>query len=374
MSDVVVVGGGVIGLTIAREMARAGRSVTLLERGDIGRQASWAGAGILPPGYLTDPADQNPETNPLPRWTAATHQLWPGLSAELLDETGIDNGYRRCGGIELAHDVSTIEELTERRRLPQTLSQQMDDWEALGVAVERISTAQLRERVPGLATSCSRGFILPDLCQVRNPHHLKALQTSCRQLGVALHPHQAADVLEIAHDRIISVRAGDTTYSADQFIIAAGAWSTMLLGQNAPTIQVEPVRGQIVLLKLPTRPFVEVIECGSRYLVPREDGHVLIGATEEWVGFDPTTTAAGIDGLMAFAVELIPELADANVVRSWAGLRPHAPSARPFIGPVPGIENLHAATGHFRAGLHLSPLTAQLIAQGLESPGSSGES
>jgi glycine oxidase len=149
--------------------------------------------------------------------------------------------------------------------------------------------------------------------------------------------------------------------AAGSVVIAAGAWSTPLLPTPFPEAIVEPVRGQMVLFRQATPTFRRVIECGRRYLVPRDDGRVLCGATEERAGFDVRTTPEAIDSLTKFARALVPALESAEVERSWAGLRPYAPAGRPFIGGVPGYRGLYLAAGHFRAGLHLSPITARLI-------------
>ncbi|MEZ6056001.1 MAG: glycine oxidase ThiO [Planctomycetaceae bacterium] len=356
MRDVVVVGGGVIGLSIARKLAISGRRVTLLDRQDLGREASWAGAGILPPGF---PGDSN---HPLTSWTSQTHAMWPSLSATLFEETGIDNGFRSCGGLELSPAACSVTELTEQVRIPRSLVEEMSEWKSVGVRVEPLTRDEMLTHVNGLSENQSTGYRLPDLCQVRNPHHLRAMIASCQRYGVDLRPHSPVESMEIEGSRVTGVRVGMETLRADQFVVAAGAWSSQLLGSLVPQVQVVPVRGQILLLKLPSRPFSSVIECGARYLVPRDDGLVLVGATEEWVGFDARTTPAGVEGLLQFAMELVPSLKEAEFVRSWAGLRPHAPGACPTIGAVSEYRNLHIATGHFRAGLHLSPITAQMIA------------
>ena len=367
MQDVVIVGGGVIGLSIARELALNGHKVTVIDRAEMGREASWAGAGILPPGYCGEPDD------PLVELTAATHKLWPALSETLRAETGIDNGFRRSGSIELMPDVSTVSEITHREKVTSTREQEIAAWRSVGVEVEPLSPKQIARKEPAISLNQAIGYRLPELCQVRNPWHLKAIIKSCSQAGVRLLPHHPLRELERKANRITAAVVDGERLTADQFVIAAGAWAGSLLesfkllpppdatGSGIPHIQ--PVRGQIVLLKLKKPPFRHVIECGHRYLVPRDDGRVLIGATEEWVGFQKGNTDTAISSLIQFAEELVPSLRGALVEHTWSGLRPHAPHGRPYIGPIEGYANLALAAGHFRAGLHLSPITAQRISE-----------
>jgi len=365
MQDVVVVGGGVIGLSIARELAWSMMRVTLIDRGELGREASWAGAGILPPGC------PGPLDDALTQLTAQTHPLWPTLSEQLLEETGIDNGFRRSGGIELLPTVSSVTEITRREQSQATREDEMAAWRAIDVEVEPLSPEEIGIHEPAVDPHRAIGYRLPQLCQVRNPRHLKALKKSCEKVGVRMLSNTALRGVERDGEKITAAITDHERLHTAHLVIAAGAWAGTLLesfgllpppeasGRGVPHIQ--PVRGQIVLLKRKEPPFRHVIECGARYLVPRDDGHVLIGATEEWVGFNKGNTDIGVQGLLEFAGELIPSLREARVEDQWSGLRPHAPKGHPFIGPVPGYANLHLAAGHFRAGLHLSPITALRI-------------
>jgi len=214
---------------------------------------------------------------------------------------------------------------------------------------------------PGLAKNAGAAFFLPDMAQVRNPWHLRALIQACRALQVDLHPQQAARGLVRHQGRVRAVRTDVGEIAADQFIVAAGAWTDALLAEVGCELGVRPVRGQIVLLN-PGQPVVHhILLCGARYLVPRGDGRVLVGSTEENVGFDKRTTAVRVQGLLELATTLVPALAQAPVEKCWAGLRPGSKDGLPTIGRVPECANLFVAAGHFRAGIQLSPGTALLL-------------
>jgi glycine oxidase len=199
------------------------------------------------------------------------------------------------------------------------------------------------------------------MAQVRNPRHLQALVAACRSCKVRILENSAAPGLVVAGGLVKAVRTANELLEGGAFLIAAGAWTDRLLAPLGCKLRIEPVRGQIALLNPGRMLFRRVLMWGARYLVPRLDGRVLIGSTEEHTGFDKHTTAAGIGGLLELGVRLVPALADAVLEASWAGLRPGSPDGLPFIGPVPGIDNLFVAAGHFRAGIQLSTGTALLV-------------
>ncbi len=340
--DCLVIGGGVIGLTTAWRLAQQGLSVRVCDQSIPGREASWAGAGILPPGCPGTPDD------PLTRLTAVTCPLWPEMSEQLLEYTGIDNEFHCCGGIELA--VGALDELIATRAL----------WEAIGVRTEWLDPAGVRELEPA-CSGREAAFLLPDLCQVRNPRHLAALLRACEREGVVVTSDCPVLGWTSHHGRLTSAVTPGGEIAAGQFCVTAGAWSSQLLATAGVTLEVIPVRGQIVLLEPSAVRLTRVIERDKRYLVPRRDGRTLIGSTEELTGFEKANTDEGVSGLLKFANEICPVLKDAHIERCWSGLRPSAVRGRPFIGPVPGWENLQVATGHFRSGLHLSPATAEIL-------------
>jgi len=339
-----VIGGGVIGLSIACEAAGRGRAVCLLEQGQFGSEASWAGAGILPPGNLDKAA------NPEAKLRALSHRLWPEWSEQLRDETGIDNGYLPCGGIAVEMESSA-----------SSLQRELELRQSEGVVVEPLTKQRLSKLEPALTGEVRQAFLLPQLAQVRNPRHLKALIAACSARGVELHTGERVTELVTRNGRVHGVRTIHGERAAEAVCLAGGAWSSDLLRKHGRTVEIVPVRGQIVLLSLSSPPFRHVLECGRRYLVPRPDGRVLIGSTEEHVGFDKRNTAAAVSELIAFATRLVPELAEATLERTWAGLRPGNPRGLPFLGPVPEMDGLFIAAGHFRSGLQMSTGTAAVM-------------
>lgn len=350
--DVLIIGGGVIGLTTAYFLARDGVRVTVVDQGDLGQESSWAGAGIISPG--------NPKRarSPLGQLRARSAALFPELSAELREATGLDNGYLRCGGLELRRSGDDL----ERQRVANLLREQRGE----GVSCEVMDAKEVQVFEPGLSRHLPGAVFFPEIAQVRNPRHVKALIAACGTLGVDLRPGCPVYQLEREGDRIRSARVAGGDLAADRFLIAAGAWSHQLLHGVGWQPGIRPIRGQIVLLNSSPLPFRRVLQAGPHYLVPRPDGRVLVGSTEEDVGFNKQTTAEAVQSLLAFATELAPALAAAPVERCWAGLRPGSPDGRPFLGPVPGLRNLFVAAGHFRSGISLSPATGLVMKEILQ--------
>ena len=344
--DVLIVGGGVIGLTTAYYLARAGAQVQLLDQGDFGRESSWAGAGSILVGRTRRAA------SPLAQLREESARLFPQLSADLREQTGIDNGYMRCGGLNCIHTPEEWRHRTRKKRIEAV------DWKIL-------DTHQLRDLEPALSSRLPGAVYFPNVAQVRNPRHLKALVAACRRLGVQLKAGCPVYSFRTGGSRIRTARCPAGDIAAGQFLIAAGAWSGLLMELLHCSCPVRPVRGQIALLKVPSPLFSRVINSGSQYLVPRPDGRVLVGSTEEEVGFDKSTTASAIQELLGLAQDLVPALGNSHLERCWAGLRPGTPDRRPYLGPVPDWDNLFVASGHFRSGIQLSPGTAKVMTQTL---------
>jgi glycine oxidase len=339
-SDLLVIGGGVIGLTTAYFVAREGVRVTVVDQGEMGQESSWAGAGILPPG--------NPDQarTPLDQLRAQSARMFPQLSAELRERTGIDNGYVRSGGLEF---VAGAPEAAEQ------------EWRGEGIVCERLDEPASRALEPALAAGLGAAFFLPDMAQVRNPRHVKALVAACQAAGVRFLPGCPVHRLERAGRQLQGVQTASGRLHAGRYLLAAGAWSGLLINDLGLQCGIQPVRGQIVLLSTGDSLFHRILMRGPCYLVPRPDGRVLLGSTEETVGFRKQTTAEAVQGLLAFGISLVPALAAARLERAWSGLRPGSPDGLPFLGAVPGLDNLFIAAGHFRAGIQLSPATALVL-------------
>ena len=344
-SDVVIVGGGVIGLSIAYRLGREGVACTVLDRREVGREASWAGAGLIPAN--TERLRTSP-TVELRSWSAT---LYPEWSAALREETGIDNGYRRTGGVDIALDAAEEQELKAMA----------GRWRAEGIVFERLAPADFRRVEPALGPDLHAAYFLPDRAQVRNPWHLRALALAALQRGAALRPGQPALGFETEGGRVTAIRTPDGRLPCGTLVIAAGAWSGGLLDSLGVLAPTPPVKGQIVLLRADRPLLRRIVEHGSRYLVPRADGRVLVGATEEDAGFDTRATPRGVRDLLDEALRLCPSLGSAEVEKAWAGLRPGSMDTRPYLGLVPGQANVFVATGHKRSGIQLSPATAEVI-------------
>lgn len=349
--DVAIVGGGVIGLSLAWSLAGQGRPVVVIEQGDFGRESSWAGAGMLPPGRLKGAATAEAQLR------AYSAGLWDGWAAALQSETGVDSGYRRCGGLHVAAPGETT------KSVESPLFHEIREWVREGVEVHERRSEALREIEPALAPAVRDGYLLPAMAQIRNPRLVKALIAGCVKRGVELVSGTPVIGFRRTGDRVTAVETSSGMISADRFCVTGGAWSRQILAQTGVKVQIEPVRGQIVLLNAQPCLIRHVLECGPRYLVPRGDGRILVGATEERVGFDRRTTAGGIGGLIDFALSLVPALSSASIERTWAGLRPGSIDGLPYLGPVPGFDNLFVAAGHHRNGLQMSPGTAHLMRQ-----------
>lgn len=345
MADVTILGGGVIGISIAEELARAGATVRVLDRADFGTEASWAGAGMLPPGNLEG------ASTPEALLRGLSHRLWPDFAARLQSSTGVDSGYRVSGAVRLFGG-----DAAER-------DAELAGWAAEGVPAEALDDESLADLEPALAADLSPALHLPGQAQIRNPRHLKSLVASCAREGGELLSGVATTSWEVDGDRISGVRTPQGVVRSDRYCVAAGAWSGGLLEPIGIELPVRPVRGQIVLLSARPLPFSRMIELGPRYLVPRPDGRVLVGATQEEAGFEKRNTAAAVGELLRLATDLSPALENATVERAWAGLRPGSPDGLPYLGRVPDFENLFVAAGHFRAGLQMSPGTARVMRQ-----------
>ncbi|HZN35870.1 MAG TPA: glycine oxidase ThiO [Pirellulaceae bacterium] len=353
MHDVLIIGGGVIGLSLAWDLARHGRSVQVIDQGEPGREASWAGAGILPAAVRR--TDQHPYEQ-LYGLAGELHSDW---ARDLHAATGIDNGYRRCGGLYLARTPG------ETAALAAWAAALRDE----GIEVQQLSADRLAGLEPKLAVAQQSGrsaapcFHVPGEAQLRNPRHLQALSLACRAAGVTIASNTAASGAVITAGQVEAIETSAGPLRAGQYCFTAGAWTGQLLSQLGISVGIVPIRGQMVLFRCAEPPVRHIINEGSRYLVPRDDGRLLAGSTEEEVGFDKRTTDDAIAELTRFARSLIPALAGAEIEQTWAGLRPGSFDGLPYLGRLPGLPNAFIASGHFRSGLSLSPATAVVMSQ-----------
>lgn len=340
--QVVIVGGGVIGLLTAFNLASAGARVVLLDRVGVGQESSWAGGGIVSPLY---PWRYNPAVTALAHWS---QDFYPQLAERLFEATGIDPEVHQTGLYWLDLD---------------------DEKEALEWAVRvnrplrAVDISAVYDAVPVMGSGYSRAVYMPDVANVRNPRLVKSLKSALLALpNVTVREQCEVSGFVREGEKVVGVRTAAGDVLGDQVVLAAGAWSGELLKTLGLELPVEPVKGQMILYKCASDFLPSMILAKGRYAIPRRDGHILIGSTLEHEGFDKTPTANALESLKASAVELIPALAEAEVVGHWAGLRPGSPEGIPYIGPLPGFEGLWLNCGHYRNGLVLAPASCQLLA------------
>lgn len=339
--QVVVVGGGVIGLLTAFNLASAGQRVVLLDRSNLGQESSWAGGGIVSPLY---PWRYSPAVTALAHWS---QDFYPQLAERLFASTGVDPQVHTTGLYWLdLDDESAALEWARRENRPLSV-----------VDIDATHSA-----VPVLGPGFSRAIYMANVANVRNPRLLKSLRAALLALpDVTVHEQCAVSGFIRDGQRIVGVHTANGDVRGDQVVLAAGAWSGELLGSLGLTLPVEPVKGQMILYKCAEDFLSCMVLAKGRYAIPRRDGHILIGSTLEHEGFDKTPTESALESLKASAVELIPALAEAEVVGHWAGLRPGSPEGIPYIGPVPGFSGLWLNCGHYRNGLVLAPASCQLF-------------
>ncbi len=345
--ETLIVGAGVIGLSIARELHRRGeRGIVMLDRGAAGCEASWAAAGMLTPQAEADELDL------FFRFCTEARDAYPQFAAELLDETGIDIELDRTGTINLAFSDAGSAQLRKRF-----------DWQKrCGFDVRVLSPVDIRKIEPVLAPNVRSGLLFPDDWQVENRRLVDALRKYANDNSIEIREHCAATKLVIEAGRAIGIETTRGNIECGRIILSAGAWTSLI---KPPLARVIPIRGQMICFR-PEKPLLRHVIFGPRgYLVPRRDGRILAGATVENAGFEDTVTAAGVESLRKMALELVPGLGNLEITETWSGLRPFSADGLPVLGGVPGIENLTVATGHFRNGILLAPITARIIAESL---------
>ncbi|MBI5889855.1 MAG: FAD-dependent oxidoreductase [Nitrosomonadales bacterium] len=319
-----VIGAGALGLATAEALLRQGDEVTILERGWFGRESSWAGGGILSP---LCPWDYPDEVN---RLALRGMSMFGGLAGTLLQSTGIDPEYMRCGMLVLP---------------PVDVKAALQWCAAHGVRAE--------EREGGL--------LLPDVAQARNPRLLQALRARVEKLGGRIVEQCEVKQIVAEAGKVSHLATTQGEFSADAYIVTAGAWSKVLLGEHALKADIKPIRGQMLLFKFDTPPLPHIVLQGDVYLIPRRDGHLLLGSTREDVGFDKSTTDEVRAMLLQRGIALLPALRDMPVVKHWAGLRPASPGNIPTIGRHPQLANLYINSGHFRYGVTMSPASVEVL-------------
>ena len=346
-SDVLIIGGGIIGCSIALELSRGRVRVTLVERDRVGCEASGEAAGMLAPQA------EALSPGPFLDLCLKSREMFGPLGESLKAESGIDIEYLRCALLYLL--LSEEDEIQAKRMF--------EEQHARGLRVEWWDRRQVLEAEPHVTPEIRGALYLPDDHQVQNARMVRAQSLVATRRGVEFVEGSPVTGFVRERDRVVGVRTPTETYHGDKVVIAAGAWSGGIGELVDHEIPIQPVRGQ--LLSLETRPdlFRHILYARQAYLVPRSGGEVVVGSTVEFAGFEKQVTVAGIEELLKAARELVPALATRPFVRAWSGFRPWTPDELPYLGHVPGWQNLYIASGHYRNGILLAPVTGQLMAE-----------
>jgi glycine oxidase len=347
-SEILIIGGGVIGLTIARELHKKGfRRITILERGEIGKESSYAAAGMLAPQAETD------KTDDFFRFCSESNQLYPQFTAELFDETDVDIELDRSGTLYLAFTDKDVKEIRQRFQ-----------WQkSAGLQVEHLSAQETRQAEPFVSPDVLESLFFPNDWQVENRKLLHALQKYCELYGIEIRERAEIKSLLTENGTIIGAETEKEKFSAGKVVLATGAWTSLIKADTFILPKIKPLRGQMISFYTAKRIFSKVIYSPRGYIVPRADGRVLAGATVEDAGFDKSVNAEGIDFVREHALEIAPSLVNLEIQDTWAGLRPFAADGLPIVGAISEIENLLIATAHYRNGILLAPLTAKILAE-----------
>ena len=352
MTNCIVAGGGIAGLATAHALLQTGSAVTLLERGAIGQESSWAGGGILSPLCPWDYPDA------VTRLTQRGAALFPAWAQALHAATGIDPEYEVSGMLVLPpFDAEAAQRWCAEHgvRLEENLT--------LSPSPSALSRPPLPLTGVGVGEGGGEGdaLFLPDAAQVRTPRLLRALRTRVEQLGGRIVEQCDVRSLVTDHGRVQALATSCGEFRAENFVVTAGAWSTQVLGQHALQLDIKPVRGQMLLFKFASPPLRHIVLQRDLYLIPRRDGHLLVGSTLEDAGFDKNVTQAACDDLHQRAEVLLPALHGMQPVQHWAGLRPASPHNIPTIGRHPQLKNLYLNSGHFRYGITMAPASAEIL-------------
>lgn len=344
-ADVAIIGGGIIGCAIAYELAKRKVDVILIEKASqVGTEASWAGAGILTSHASTH--------EPYPTLCRESLALYPSLAAKLKADTNIDIEFIRCGTLSIFFDeaeAAGLIGLAERR---------VDR----GFSAEILSPKQAKELEPAVSNAIAGAVLFPEDGHVRNPKMVNALATGAAKFGAKFLLGNSVTGFIRENGKIIGTVVNGETIYANSYVIAAGCWTGNLTSLLDFQISIGPAKGQIVLLETMPPLIGRTIDGLGIYIVPRADGKILLGATVEFVGYDKTPSVDGVKQMIDAAVAIVPELSQSTFVQTWVGLRPYYKKG-PCLGFLPGYDNVVIASGHYKNGILLAPVTGKLIAE-----------
>ncbi|MGP9767971.1 glycine oxidase ThiO [Halomonas sp. AOP13-D3-9] len=341
MRDFLIIGGGVIGMMTALQLADAGQQVTLVERGECGKEASWAGGGIVSPLY---PWRYDAAISQLSRWSEG---VYPSLALRLLEETGIDPEYRQKGLLYL-----NVDDADKALRWARQL----------GKPLERVAADFVHAKEAGVAMAGDSALWMPTLGSVRNPRLAKALKARLAAMPqVTLKEQCEVSGFIQKGGQVEGVATSQGSFKAGRIVVCGGAWAAQLLSQLNVQLPVRPVKGQMIAYQAPKGLVQRVVLKDGRYIIPRADGLLLVGSTLEEAGFDKSTDEEALASLQQSAEAILPALATCPVAYQWAGLRPGSPAGIPFIGALQEWPNVFVNAGHYRNGLVLAPASTHLL-------------
>lgn len=340
--DIVIIGAGIMGLLTAHELAPSHARILILDQQQAGKESSWAGGGILSPLY---PWRAHCDLQPLFLWSLKNY---PDLIKTLHQNSGVNPEWLPSGLLTLnTQDANNAHSWAQKNQL----------------SIESLNNDQLKKQHPNLNAKLDSALLLNFVAQVRNPRLLQALiATLAQKSNITLRENQPVIHIKKHASQITQIKTPDHLISANHFIFCSGAWSQKLLSPLTPSLPIEPVLGQMLVLKPKKNLIHSIILHEDHYLIPRQDGLILVGSTLEKNHFNKTTTDSAKHFLLNKAHAIIPELAQAECIHHWAGLRPYAPEGIPLIGQLPLFHNAWINAGHFRNGLTLAPASCRLLA------------
>lgn len=341
--DAVIAGGGLIGASVALELAEAGLRVALFDAQEPGREASWASAGMI------SPAPENSEMIPFVPMSLASAKLYPEFIRKIEELAGTQVGYRADGAIDIIVDGNAQQELSTVIALQH----------GVGLKAEALSAEKARKMEPALTEEIEAAVFREDEASVDARELTQAALKAAARTGLQITKGNSAKAISKIGDRCNGLILEHGRVEAKWTIIAAGCFSAKIEGV-APYAPVFPAKGQMIALRCESLEIHRPLWLEHTYLVPRNDGRIIAGSTIERTGFDHDVTAGGLKKILNEAIRIAPGLEKARVVETWAGLRPDSPDHLPIIGPT-DVEGLLIATGHFRSGILLAPITARMI-------------
>ena len=348
-TDIIIIGGGVIGCAIAYFLRKAGVDVIVVERGEIGErggQASSAAAGLLAPlGPLSGPG-------PFADLLLSSFAMFPALVPELEEASGVHLHYERTGALRTVRGPKRIPKLQKR----------MQAWKQLGLAMHWLDGDEARRQEPLLSQEISAAIYIPEESQIQASQLVKAYAQAASNLGAHMYRETEVIDLQRGQDKITGIRTTQGPISCNQVILAMGAWTACYTEWLEMALPVSPLRGQILSYRQPDTPLRHIIFGDAAYITPKGNS-LIVGATKEEAGFDASVTEEGISWLRDSAIRLLPILRQSEIEATWAGLRPKTPDAKPILGPVPRWNNVILASGHNSVGIILSAITGRAISE-----------